>query len=77
MKRPWTDEELAIVRRLAPTKPISHVARLLDRSYNGVRGAARKLRVKFNEHHPAHAASHPWRTPISLKGRLIASRKAG
>lgn len=77
MNRPWTDEERAIIRRMAPTKPISHVAKLIDRSYHSVRGEARKLGVQFNEHHPPHPANHPWRQPISAKGRLIATRRAG
>lgn len=77
MKRPWTDAERSILKSLAPTRPISHVARLLDRSYDGVRGEARKLGVVFNDHHPPHAANHPWRRAISSKGRLIATRRAG
>lgn len=69
MKRPWSDEERTILRNLAPTRPISHVARLLDRSYDGIRGEARKLGVVFNDHHPPHAASHPWRKAIIARRR--------
>lgn len=76
MKRPWTDEELAILRRLAPTRPISHVARQLSRSIGSVRGAAQKHGIQFNNYHPPHAANHPWRRPVTRAGHELARKRA-
>lgn len=66
----WTEEEEAILLKLAPTKTSAEIAEVLERTKDGVRGRARKLGISLQKIGENHSSARHDNATIEKVGKL-------